>query len=142
MMAGCGTAQKTMKAEGAAGSSGGPVTKSLVGTEWMLQELPGTPIPANSKASLAFPEEGRVAGNSGCNRFTGAAKINGMELKIGPLASTRMACLDEATNKLEADYLAALNKATRYEWKDANLLVYAEGYEKPLVFTRAVAAKP
>jgi len=40
---------------------------SLVGTEWMLADLAGTPVIANSKASLAFPEAGRVAGNGSCN---------------------------------------------------------------------------
>ena len=62
---------------------------------------------ADSRATLAFPEAGKVAGNGSCNRFTGAAEINGSAIKLGPLASTRMACMSEASTQ-ETGYLKAL----------------------------------
>jgi heat shock protein HslJ len=52
---------------------------------------------ADSRATLAFPEAGKVAGNGSCNRFTGAAELNGRAIKLGPLASTKMACMGEAS---------------------------------------------
>src|SRR5215472_4668290 len=66
---------------------------SLVGTEWLLRDLGGTPALASPQATLAFPEAGHVAGNGSCNRFTGSVEISGNTLKFGPLASTRMACM-------------------------------------------------
>lgn len=112
---------------------------SLTGTEWVLQDLAGTPASPNVKATLAFPEAGRAAGNASCNRFTGSAEISGDTLKFGMLASTRMACADEAVNSQETQYLKALAAAKRFELKDSTLLMYAEGYDQPLRFTRAPA---
>lgn len=113
---------------------------SLVGSEWILADLAGTPVIPNSKASLAFPEAGRVAGNGSCNRFTGSVTITGNTLKFGPLASTRMACTDAGVSAEEDAYLKALGAANRYEYRDPDLLIYATGYDKPLRFTRAPAA--
>jgi len=112
---------------------------SLVGTEWLLADLAGTPVIANSKASLAFPEAGRVAGNGSCNRFTGSVTISGETLKIGALASTRMACMDAGVSAQEDAYLKALEAGNRYEYRDPKLLIYATGYDKPLQFTHSPA---
>ena len=115
---------------------------SLPGTEWVLADLAGTPALPAGKATLAFPEAGRVAGNGSCNRFTGAAAIAGDHLKMGPLASTRMACADDTVNQQEATYFKALDAATRYSYQDPYLLIYADGFDKPLRFTRATGSQP
>jgi heat shock protein HslJ len=114
---------------------------SLTGTEWVLQDLAGTPALASVKATLAFPETGRATGNASCNGFTGAVVVSGDTLKFGPLASTRMACADNAVSTQETEYLKALGAAKRFEWKDPTLLISAEGYDKPLRFTRITPAK-
>jgi heat shock protein HslJ len=75
---------------------------------------------ADSRATLAFPEAGKVAGNGSCNRFTGAAELNGKAIKLGPLASTRMACMGEASTQ-ETEYLKALEGAQRFEAKEGKL---------------------
>jgi len=134
-VAGCPSADKK---PAKAATPSAPV--SLVGTEWALADLAGTPVIANSKASLAFPEAGRVAGNGSCNRFTGSATITGDTLKFGALASTRMACMDGGVSAQEDAYLKALGAANRYEVSNGDLLIYATGYDKPLRFTRARAA--
>jgi heat shock protein HslJ len=115
---------------------------SLPGSEWRLVDLAGTPAIPDSKATLAFPEAGRVAGNGSCNRFTGSLAISGDTLKIGALASTRMACMANNVSAQEDSYLKALGAATRYAYQDPYLLIYAEGYDKPLRFTRAAANNP
>jgi len=110
---------------------------SLTGTEWILQDLAGTPALPNVKATLAFPEAGRAVGNASCNRFTGSAEISGDTIKFEILASTRLACADNAVSSQETEYLKALAAAAkRFELKDSTLLIYAEGYDKPLRFTR------
>ena len=119
-----------------------PAPVSLTRTEWTLQDLAGTPALPNVKATLAFPESGRVAGNGSCNRFTGSAEISGDTIKFGMLASTRMACMDNGVSSQETEYLKALEAAKRFELKDSTLLIYGEGYEKPLRFTRAAASTP
>jgi heat shock protein HslJ len=115
---------------------------SLVGTEWTLRDVAGTPALAAPQATIQFPEAGRVAGNGSCNRFTGSVEISGLNLKFGPLASTRMACMDNVVGGQEAHYLKALGAATRYAMENGDLLIYCDGYEKPLRFSRAAPAKP
>jgi heat shock protein HslJ len=115
---------------------------SLPGTEWVLTDLAGTPALPGGKATLAFPEAGRVAGNGSCNRFTGSVTITGDQLKMGPLASTRMACMDDAVSQQEDKYLKALGAANRYSYQDPYLLIYADGFDKALRFTRATGSQP
>jgi heat shock protein HslJ len=115
-------------------------TFSLSGSEWLLEDLGGSGVIDNAQATLIFAEAGRVAGNSSCNRFSGPVEVGGDSIKFGPLASTRMACPEAVMNQ-EAKYLKALQAAERFEWKDPFLLVYCQGLDKPLRFTRMAASK-
>jgi heat shock protein HslJ len=92
------------------------------------------------KATLAFPEADRAAGNASCNRFTGSAEISNETIKFGMLASKCMACSDNAFSSQETEHLKALTVAKRFELKDYTQLIYAEGYDKPLRFTRTTIA--
>ena len=65
-----------------------------------------------TQLTLAF-QDGRVSGNSGCNRFHGEFEVDGGALKIGPLATTRMAC-DETLMTQEREFLRALESATKW----------------------------
>lgn len=115
---------------------------SLPGSEWQLVDLAGTPIVPGSKPTLAFPDVGRVAGNGSCNRFTGSVTVAGDTIKMGALASTRMACMDNNISKQEDSYLKALGAATHFSYQYPYLLIYAEGFEQPLRFTRLEAGHP
>lgn len=119
-------------------SSSSPTNDSpaLIGTEWLLTDLAGTPVVPNSTASLSFLDSGRAAGNASCNRFTGGVESTGTAIKFSQLASTRMACADGAVSAQEDLYLKALGAATRFERKGDSLLIYADGFDKPLRFSR------
>jgi heat shock protein HslJ len=91
---------------------------------------------------MVRPEEGREnCGERVCNRFFGPAEITGSTIELGPLGSTRMACPEAVMNQ-ETKYLDALQAAERFEWKDPYLLIYCNGFEKPLRFTRMKTPKP
>jgi len=109
---------------------------SLLGTEWLLTDLPGTTVIVNSQASFSVLENGRASGNASCNRFMGAIAIEGHTIKFGPIASTRMACGDGALNAQEAQFLKFLSAANRFEMRDPFLLLFARGYDQPLHFSR------
>lgn len=95
----------------AAPSSGQPGAAMIgPGTTWRLLELGGEPVPDALQATIAFPEGGRVAGEAGCNAFTGIARVDGQRLAIDALATTRRAC-DPAAMAFEQRYLAALSAA-------------------------------
>ena len=122
-------------------ASAQPVSATLSNGEWLLEDLSGSGVLDNVQATLTFPEPGKVAGHGSCNRFFGPAEIHGDAIKLGPLGSSRMACPEAVMNQ-ETKYLAALQAAERFEWKDSYLLIYCEGLEKALRFTRMVPGKP
>ncbi len=110
---------------------------SLAGTEWVLRDIAGSPALEKPQATLTFPEAGHAAGNGSCNQFNGSVSISGASIKFGPLAATRMACMENDISEQEDRYLKALGAATRYELRGEKLLIYFEGNDKPLAFSRA-----
>ena len=69
--------------------------RPLVGTEWQLIQLGGKAVkPEEGKFTVTLLTEGnRLTGVGACNRLMGTYKTDGKRtLKIGPLASTMMAC--------------------------------------------------
>lgn len=75
------------------------------------------------RQTITFDSEGKVYGDSGCNRFTGGytVKKNGT-LKIGPLASTMMFC--EGKMDAEQIFLTKLQAAVGYQATDARLKIF------------------
>jgi heat shock protein HslJ len=114
---------------------GAPGAAPLVGSEWRLQDLGGRDVINGSQATLAFPEAGRVAGNSSCNRFFGSYTLMQDRIALGQLAGTRMACAP-AVDEQETRYLDALQKAQRLEVQGTTMLMHVQGLEKPLRFLR------
>lgn len=66
-----------------------------------------------AQPTLSFGS-GRVGGSTGCNQFSARYTLEGFSLQIGPAASTRRACLNEATTGQEAAFLQALEKAESF----------------------------
>jgi heat shock protein HslJ len=67
------------------------------GPEWVLTHFNwDEPAPAEPEVTMVY-EEGRLAGSSGCNRYTAGVEVGETpaDLVLGPAAGTRMACPDE-----------------------------------------------
>ena len=134
LMAACSTAP-------AGGGTGG----TIAGPNWKLTSYDvsgtATPVPAGIAADARFAAD-KVAGSGGCNTFNGPAVVTGATIKIGPLATTQMAC-QPPQNDFEATYLGLLAKAASFTATsdkltlfggDAKaLLVYAAGPANPLI---------
>jgi heat shock protein HslJ len=114
---------------------GAPGVAPLVGSEWRLEDLGGRGVLDRVQATLAFPEAGRVTGNSSCNRFFGSYTLMQDRIALGQLAGTRMACAP-AVDEQETRYLDALQKAERLEVRGTTMLMHVQGLEKPLRFVR------
>jgi heat shock protein HslJ len=114
---------------------GAPGAAPLVGSEWRLEDLGGRGVLDNAQATLAFPEAGRVAGNSSCNRFFGSYTLMQDRIALGQLGGTRMACAP-AVDEQETRYLDALQKAQRLEVQGTTMLMHVQGLDKPLRFVR------
>jgi heat shock protein HslJ len=117
----------------AAGSA--PLTNpDLVGTDWILGDLPGQVL-ADARPTIAFSGDGTVAGTGGCNTFGGNYTVDGSKLTFGPLNSTKKACGD-AVDQVEAAYLAAVQATSAYEITSAGELKLTSG-SLTLTYTKA-----
>ena len=105
-------------------------------TAWRLDKIGGTAAIPGVEVTLKFPEEGKVGGRASCNRFFGTVEISGESIRCGPLASTKMACIDAATSAQEKKYLEALQAAERIAFDGPALVLYSRGNGEPLRFTR------
>lgn len=112
----------------------------LAGTDWRVESLNGQPplsVPGSGVPGLSFAAgELRVSGNGGCNLFGGPYTQSGESLRMGPLASTRRACLNQEANAQETAYLQALESTTRFSVTGDQLQLFAG--EQPVVRLRRV----
>ena len=113
-----------------------PSAPFLQGTAWRLDKIGGTTAIPGVEVTLEFPEEGRIGGRASCNRFFGTVEISGESIRLGPLASTKMACIDAATSAQETKYLEALQAAERIAFDGPALVLYSRGNDPPLRFSR------
>lgn len=102
-------------------------TTELPGTSWTLVELDGSEAVGETPPSITFTDEGGVTGSTGCNTFNGEVTIDGAELSFGPLATTRMACLDEGASAQEHAFLLAMEDVTGYTIDSEGWLVLEGG---------------
>jgi heat shock protein HslJ len=93
---------------------GGDPQRLLTGLEWIVETIGGVPVVEKSEPTILFLEEGRVAGNASCNRFTGSFQLTGEGLSFGQMANTMMAC-EEPLSSQEARFLELLQKTHRFE---------------------------
>ena len=108
------------------------VPGTLEGGPWLVEDLNGGGIIDNARIDLTFDpgDQGTSAvhGRSGCNRFRGAWTQNGATVRLGPLASTMMAC-PPALMELEQKFLKTLEAVTTvtYDTTGAALLKAPDG---------------
>lgn len=96
------------------GSSAG---LTLEGPEWRLSDhlAPDGALVrlAEDVTATASFSEGRVSGTTGCNRFSGTYRVDGSNLSLGSLATTRMACVPPR-DAVERAMTAALETTAGY----------------------------
>jgi heat shock protein HslJ len=101
----------------------------LEGTEWMLQAW-SRDEPAPGPPAITFTVAGgRIAGHSGCNRFTATIRDGGSpgDVKIGPLAGTKVACPEPAMT-IEQRFHDQMSRVRKYGFAGTRL---ALTYERP-----------
>jgi heat shock protein HslJ len=70
---------------------------------------------AGTTVTAIFTDEGKVAGSSGCNKFSGTFERDGNSIKTGPLAGTRMMCAEPVgIMQQEAQFLKAMENASTF----------------------------
>ena len=98
-----------------------------MGTEWQLIQLGGETVkPEKGKFTLTLLADGnRLTGVGACNRLMGSYKTDDKRtLKLGPIASTMMAC---PGMERESAFTQALEATTHYDMDGPMLLLLSNG---------------
>lgn len=99
---------------------------------WVLETLEGEPAPLGAGGKAIELQlnaaESRVAGFSGCNRYTGSfsgdgASTHGTPIRFGPMAGTLMACPEG--EQTERRYLQILGRVDAYRMDGEKLTLLA-----------------
>jgi heat shock protein HslJ len=122
-----------------AGGTGG----TIEGVHWRLSSFAAsgtmTDIPQGVIVDASFATA-RVSGSSGCNSYAGPAVVTGASIKIGPLASTMMACTGPGAD-VEQAYLPLLTGAASFT-ADADALTLFDAGGTPTLIYAAGPANP
>lgn len=119
----------TLADEGWSGCGGDPASL-LVGAEWQVVEVEGTPVMAGVPVSLQFQSDGSLSGQVSCNSLAGRFSMSGEGLGLSPLVTTKMACA-EPVMKQEQAVLAILADAPKHDFDaQGRLLIRASGGEQ------------
>jgi heat shock protein HslJ len=87
------------------------------------------------KQTVTFTRDGRVFGDSGCNRFVGGYTVKGKHMTVGALASTLMAC-PQPQMDAEQQFLAALGSARTFATAPGKLTIHTTSHTLRLTKTR------
>jgi len=91
-------------------SSPVPVTSAeqLADVAWRPTNIAEMRLADDTRMTMRFDTGGKVAGDAGCNRFTGSYALKDGKLTFGTLVTSRMAC-PEPANSFEISFLEALD---------------------------------
>jgi len=115
----------------------------LAGTTWQLMYYNNgkqgfASVLAGTETTAIFDADGEVSGSAGCNNYSASYEVEGDKITIGPAAATRMMCAEpEGIMEQESAYLAALETATTYQIKGAELELTKAGGTRVATFTVA-----
>ena len=97
---------------------------------WILESINGNKIEAekldNKIPEIDFGEQLTVTGNTGCNRFSGQATLQGDQFVIGPMKSTMMFCTPPQ-NDLELKLKQILGSESKITIDDKKNLILETG---------------
>lgn len=119
----------TACAKAASAPKPGATLYELAGSEWS----PRNSTNSNTGQFVQFKSGGELIGSGGCNNFFGNYDLNGTQLKIGPLASTKKAC---PNLREEQAFLKALQDSRRIEATHLSLMLFDEAGTKILTLQR------
>ena len=93
--------------------------------QWKLVQLNGTAVPNSSNAYLELnADQTRFSGNAGCNRMFGTALVRGARVDLSNIGTTKMACADRRLQRLETEFVRALENVDRFDRRGNKLELY------------------
>ena len=93
--------------------------------QWRLVQLNGSAVPNSSNAYLELnADQSRFSGNAGCNRMFGTALVRGTRVDLSNIGTTKMACADRRLQRLETEFVRALENVDRFDRRGNTLELY------------------
>ncbi|MGL4324035.1 MAG: META domain-containing protein [Beijerinckiaceae bacterium] len=113
-----------------------PAPPVLAGS-WLAEDIRGGGVIDRLQSILTLAADGSLSGTGGCNRMMGRAVITGNMIRIGRIASTRMACAPAAMDQ-EQKFFAALSDAKfwRVDARQRKLILRDGSDQTLLIFSR------
>ena len=95
---------------------------TLIGREWIVEDVASTGIIDNSRLTLNFDKDGRLSGSSGCNQYTTSYETTDSALALDAIATTRKMCPPALMNQ-EGKFLSVLHDTASYSFAETGALV-------------------
>jgi hypothetical protein len=105
----------------------------LVGKRWRLLFAPTGA--ARGEAWVEFAADGALHGKLGCNVFRGIVSVAGEEMRVSPLATTRMLCPEPGVDRQEQAVAAMLAAPVRWQVEDGQLMLVSADRTQELLFS-------
>jgi uncharacterized lipoprotein YbaY len=124
-------------------SEGGPgnAAARLFGKRWRLTEIDAIAV-RTTRPFIEFDGNAkRFSGDGGCNRFSGGFEVDGRNLRLLRVISTKRACLDRGVQQVETDFLNALEQTTRFRIQN-DILRFLTADRRPILTFTADASEP
>ena len=112
----------------------------LTGT-WRVEDINEGGVIDNTMVTIRFVEFDKIAGSTGCNRYSGSVTTTNEKFVVSKAVTTRKMCAP-AIVKQEDRFLTALNDATRYEIESGTWLVIYDGTNKQRLKLTAMTSAP
>ncbi len=104
-------------------------SQALAGTAWEVISYNNgkqavTSVLNGTTLTSEFGKDGTLSGSSGCNTYGGSYKVDGNQISIGRLASTKMYCMEPAgVMEQETQFLLALEFSATYSVEGNSLVL-------------------
>ena len=89
---------------------------------WLVERAAGAPTIDRLNAPLVIGPDGRINGNSGCNRLAATARFSGTAVAISEVDSTRRVCSPMLMNQ-EQRVVGALREAAQWRIAQGRLVL-------------------
>lgn len=110
----------------------GSPPRDLIVREWVVESIDGRGVVDNSRTTLTFDPQGQVAGRAGCNRYTGSYRVQGAQLSVGDVATTRMVCVPALMDQ-ETRFLKLLDQVRAFQLQRDGSLVLRTDDQRRIV---------
>jgi heat shock protein HslJ len=117
----------------AAPTATGSSTLFLAKTNWVAEDVNKAGLIDNSRVTLSFSGDDKIAGSGGCNRFFGGYREADKALTVSGIGSTKMACAPALMDQ-EGKYLSVLGAAKSFALNDRGGLVITAGDGRTVTF--------